>query len=101
VASLNDSERERLRRQALDWLRAVLTHRAKQRKSLSSSSRTYIERLLRYSKRVPDLASVREALSNLPQAERQAWRTFWADVENALASIRHQSAPQQKPRSKR
>jgi serine/threonine protein kinase/Tfp pilus assembly protein PilF len=102
AARLNDPERQRLRRQALDWLRADLTHWAKQGKSMSPSPRTDFERALRHWKRAPDLAGVRDevALSNLPEVERQAWRTFWADVENVLADIRHQRRPQQKPPSK-
>jgi serine/threonine protein kinase/Tfp pilus assembly protein PilF len=102
AAGLNDAERARLRRQALHWLRAELTHRTKQRESLSPLSRTELERMLRQWKRVTDLAGVRDkaALSNLPEAERQAWRTFWVDVEDVLADIRGQSGAQQKPSSK-
>jgi len=39
-------------------------------------------------KRDHDLAGVRDRIDALPEAEREGWRRFWADVDEALAKAR-------------
>jgi serine/threonine-protein kinase len=80
AATLTAQERETLRRQALDWLRAELAVWS------GTSDRAVIERTLTHWQRDTDLASLREkeALAKLPQAEREAWQKLWADVAGLL-----------------
>jgi hypothetical protein len=44
---------------------------------------------LRHWQTDPDLAGVRdkEALAALPEAEQEAWRKLWADMEELLKSL--------------
>jgi hypothetical protein len=55
-------------------------------------------------KRDPDLAGVRgeAALAKLPEAERQGWRTLWADVEQVLQQVVQKAAgkPDTTPRAR-
>jgi tetratricopeptide (TPR) repeat protein len=80
AAALGDKERTDLRRQALDWLRADLKAWAQ------STDRVLVQRTLQHWQKDTDLASVRdkEALANLPQAERDAWQKLWGDVADLL-----------------
>jgi tetratricopeptide (TPR) repeat protein len=74
---LNDQERSRWRKQALDWLRADLAAWAK------VSNRALVQQVLERWRQDSRLASVREqgALVKLPRAEREQWQRLWADVE--------------------
>ena len=51
-------------------------------------SRTFFEPELWHWKFHMDMASVHDdaALAQLPDAEREAWETFWLDVEKVLKS---------------
>src|SRR5262249_41220961 len=77
---LDDRERARLRRQALDWLRADLAACAR------ATDRALVERTLKHWQQDADLAGVRheEALAGLRQAERAAWGQLWSDVAGLL-----------------
>jgi tetratricopeptide (TPR) repeat protein len=79
----NDKELPRLRRQALDWLRADLTLWEKQTDMSKAEGRALVQRVLWIWQNNPDLASVRdkEGLAMLPDPERKAWEKLWADVE--------------------
>jgi hypothetical protein len=46
----------------------------------------------------PDFANVRgeAALAELPEAEREPWRRFWAEVAATLAKAQQSSAPAEK-----
>jgi tetratricopeptide (TPR) repeat protein/serine/threonine protein kinase len=87
--SLGDEERARLRRQARDWLAADLaawsTLFEQDREKTAPDARQLLQHWLVDS----DFAGVRgaDALSKLPDAERQPWRKLWADVENTLAMV--------------
>ncbi len=85
ASDLDDKERVRLRRQALDWLRADLTARVKQRQD-DPKARPKIQQKLHYWQSDADLSSVRDkdALAKLPEDERQAWQKLWADVDALL-----------------
>jgi hypothetical protein len=41
-----------------------------------------------------------EALAKLPQAERQAWQRFWANVADSLAKAEGKNRPGKKPARK-
>jgi hypothetical protein len=86
VAKLDDKERTRLRKQALDWLRADLVLRARQLETGNPADRTAVQKAMRDWQKDTDLAGVRDqaALAKLPPAERQAWAGFWAEVAELL-----------------
>jgi serine/threonine protein kinase/Tfp pilus assembly protein PilF len=80
---LDSTERRRLRRQALDWLRADLAQRIKQTENGSPEARTLVQRTLADWQQDSDLASLRgeAALTKLPAEEQPAWRRLWKEVE--------------------
>jgi serine/threonine-protein kinase len=82
AAKLDDKERARLRRQALDWLRADLAGWAKRLEGDTPQVRTEVRERLQKMHSNPDLAVVRDeaALAKLPEAERDAWRKLWAEA---------------------
>jgi serine/threonine-protein kinase len=73
-----------LRRQSLDWLRAEL--RAAQAQAGKSPIPPQLRQQLLDWQSDTDLASVRDqaALSQLPEAERAAWRQLWDDLAALL-----------------
>jgi serine/threonine-protein kinase len=83
---LDDKERRRLRRQALDWLRAELDANRllleKDRKNAGAG----VAEMMRHWLDDPDFAGVRglEALAKLPEADRQPWQKLWYDVADML-----------------
>jgi Flp pilus assembly protein TadD len=81
--TLDDKDRPRLRKQALDWLRADLVLWTKQGDSPKVEDRAMVVQVLKHWQEDPDLAGVRDksALEMLPEAERQQWQKLWADVE--------------------
>jgi tetratricopeptide (TPR) repeat protein len=81
---LDDRERSRLRRQALEWLRADLAAWAQFLERKPDQARAAVQQALRHWQQDEDLAGVRgEALARLPEGERQSWRQLWGDVEQA------------------
>ncbi len=86
AASLNDNERTRLRKQALDWLRADLAQRTKQLESVQSADRTEFRRVMQHWQRDSDLAGLRDdaPLAKLPEAERKAWQALWGEIRALL-----------------
>ncbi|HEV3081904.1 MAG TPA: tetratricopeptide repeat protein, partial [Gemmataceae bacterium] len=82
VARLDEHQRERLRQQALHWLREELAKNAEQ----STTRPLVLEPMLRHWQREQDLAGVRDAdrLTRLPAAEQAAWRELWTEVDNLL-----------------
>jgi tRNA A-37 threonylcarbamoyl transferase component Bud32/tetratricopeptide (TPR) repeat protein len=86
-AKPDDAERARLRRQALDWLKADLAAWARQAAvGKPPGGRNGPS----WWQQDPDLAGVRVAagLALLPAAERPEWRQFWAEVAAQLADPR-------------
>jgi hypothetical protein len=77
AATADGSEAARLRRQALDWLRADLAS-FKQPAADVTAVRAEVARYRHH----PALAPVREgpALANLPKAERDEWQKFWTEA---------------------
>jgi tetratricopeptide (TPR) repeat protein len=85
AAKLDDAERVRLRRQALDWLRADLKAWGQLLDREPEKTRATAQKMLRHWQQDPDFAGVRgDALAKLPEAERQSWRQLWQDVEQTL-----------------
>ena len=79
---INDQERARLRRQALDWLRVELAawHKALQEQPDKNRSAVWVKVITCQTER--DLNGVRDAqaLAKLPPAEQEAWRSLWTEV---------------------
>jgi tetratricopeptide (TPR) repeat protein len=82
AGKLDDQERARLRKQAIDWLRADLALRTKQLERGQPADRADVARRMRHWQRDSDLAGIRDedALANLPADERAAVTQLWADV---------------------
>jgi len=78
----DEAGRAKLRRQALDWLRADLILRNRQLDSGKPEAVSEVSQILSYWKTDSDLAGVRgsEALVKLPDDEQKAWRALWAEV---------------------
>lgn len=83
AAAMSDDEKQRLRKQAREWLRADLDAWSQ---VLAKGPSAATERHLRLMLNDRDLASVRDAaaLALLPEAERAEWQRFWADVAATL-----------------
>jgi serine/threonine-protein kinase len=83
AATRDDLERARLRKQALDWLRADLAVRTNQLDSATPAIRDSVLRALLPWQHAPDLAGIRDpaALAQLPEEERKELHALWAEVE--------------------
>jgi serine/threonine-protein kinase len=83
AAQLDGAERTRLRRQALDWLRAQLALLSRQ---IESTNHAAAVKSLRHWQQDTDLAGIRsaDALAKLPDAERKEWDAFWGEVADLL-----------------
>jgi WD40 repeat protein len=81
-----DGAKAKLRKQALIWLEAELSAWTKLLESGPSQAKLFIAGTLKHWKQDTDLASVRDEqeLAKLPEADRAAWKTFWADVDALL-----------------
>jgi hypothetical protein len=80
---LDDKERARLRQQARDWLAADLALWTKQADCDDAKVRDAVQKTLRHWQSDADLAALRdpEPLAKLPDAERDACRKLWDEVE--------------------
>jgi serine/threonine protein kinase/tetratricopeptide (TPR) repeat protein len=83
LAEVGDAERVRWRKEALDWLRSALAYRTKQAANAMPADRAAVHQAMQHWRKDSDLATVRDnaALAKLPQAEREAWTSLWADVD--------------------
>ena len=90
AASVTEAERTRLRRQALEWLRADLAAYTSLLDAGKPGSRTLVEKNLSLWQRDTDLTSVRDAaaLTGLAAAERETCAKLWADVRALLVKAR-------------
>jgi hypothetical protein len=84
--TLDDKVRPRLRKQALEWLRADLALWAKQADSQKVDERAMVVQKLKHWQEDAALAGVRdtEAMAKLPSGEQEAFKKLWADVEAVL-----------------
>jgi tetratricopeptide (TPR) repeat protein len=88
AAGIDDAERARVRRQALDWLRADLAAWCQLLEKDPDQARSRVQWALRIWQPDADFAGMRgDALAKLPEAERQAWQQLWADVEKTLREV--------------
>src|SRR5262249_30251490 len=83
---LDDKERARLRKQALDCLRADLAHWTEQAASDKPGDRERVRKTLKHWRDDPDLTGIRDkdAVAKLPADEREACQKLWADVDALL-----------------
>jgi tetratricopeptide (TPR) repeat protein len=95
----DDAAKVKLRRQALDWLRAELTAWSQLLKSAGHQFRPKFAGTLRHWKQDPDLAGIRddEAVARLPDAERKGWQALWADVDSLWKRSTTPDATETKP----
>ena len=86
----DDAARAGLRSQALGWLKAERAAWANVLDSGGSQSRPLVQHTLQHWQADSDLAGVRDAgaLEKLPESERVAWRSLWAEVDALLARTR-------------
>jgi serine/threonine-protein kinase len=84
--ALPDKEALRLRRQALDWLKADLAAYAKLAQRGDPSAKQMVRQRLDHWRQDAELAGLRDpqALEKLPDDEREACRALWADVDALL-----------------
>jgi serine/threonine-protein kinase len=86
ASKLNDTERARLRKQALSWLRADLALWTKELQNGAPAARAMVPDVLLHWHHDRDLARIRNAaaLAKLPGEERVAFTQLWADVAALL-----------------
>ena len=90
AAAVSDEARARLRKQALEWLRADLAGGAKRLEGGTPPDRAEVQSVLHTRRNDPALAGVRDAdrLAALPATERTEWQQYWADVAALAAKAR-------------
>jgi serine/threonine-protein kinase len=95
---LEAPERARLRRQALDWLRADLAQWTRQMQKGSPQLRMALAGTLEHWQHDSDLAGVRgePAMARMAAEEQPGWRQLWADVETTLAKARQENSGKEK-----
>jgi serine/threonine protein kinase/tetratricopeptide (TPR) repeat protein len=101
---LDDKESARLRRQALDWLRADLEawrHLLEKGPNKARSAAAATE-VLQHWLADADFAGVRgpAALAKLPESDRQAWQELWSGVADTLARVQSKITPDKKSGAK-
>jgi hypothetical protein len=82
---LDNPAKAKLRRQALDWLKAELNFWRKQLEADGPNQRVRIQNTMVHWQRDIDLNGVRgQALDRLPAEEQEEWTQLWADVSALL-----------------
>ena len=98
---LEDKERARLRRQAMDWLQADLALWNKLADSDDPKAHGAVLQWMNHWQTDADLAGLRdkEAIEKLPKAQRARCQKLWADVDALLARVKPKAkqAPSDKP----
>jgi tetratricopeptide (TPR) repeat protein len=92
---LDEKEKTRWRKQALDWLRADLGFWGRQAETGKPEAKALVTQQLQHWKIDTDLTGIREerAIRALPDEEQKACRALWAEVDALLAKARADSAP--------
>jgi serine/threonine-protein kinase len=95
---LDEPERARLRRQALDWLSADLETQGRLLDREPARAAAKVARDLRHRLGDSDFVGVRgpQALAKLPEAERPAWQKLWKDVADLMKRAQEKAASQKK-----
>jgi len=83
AGGLDDKERARWRRQALDWLRQDLTWWGKAIDKDNARTNAQARLMMQHWLTDADFAGVRgrDALARLPEEERRPWERLWSDVD--------------------
>jgi tetratricopeptide (TPR) repeat protein len=86
AGTLNDQQRSRLRKQALEWLRADVALLKKQLETGKPADRAEVRQAMRHGQTDSDLACIRDpaVLAKLPAEERAACEKLWAEVAALL-----------------
>jgi tetratricopeptide (TPR) repeat protein/tRNA A-37 threonylcarbamoyl transferase component Bud32 len=89
AAKLEDQDRARLRKQALDWLQDDLAAWTKVAAKGSRQAKAAVRQQIEHWQKDGDLSGVRDkaALANLPKEEREAWTKLWKDVDALLKQV--------------
>jgi WD40 repeat protein len=97
AAKVDDKERLRLRKQALNWLRADLALRGERLETGNPADRATLQQKMLHWQNDIDLAGVRDksALARLPDEEQKEWTQLWTDVAALLTTA------QEKPKQPR
>ena len=84
---LDEPEKARWRKQAIDWLRADLAYWAGQAETSKAEAKALVSQKLQRWKADSDLVGVRDetALEALQEDEEKACRALWAEVDALLA----------------
>jgi hypothetical protein len=92
---LDEKEKTRWRKQALDWLRADLSHWTEQAETGKPEAKALVSEKLQHWKADTDLAGIRDetSIKALPDKEQKACRALWAKVDALLAKARADTAP--------
>jgi len=85
----DDSAKAKLRRQALDWLKAELSAWKRVVMTVGPGNKETVAKTLKHWKSDSDLAGIRDEaeLAKLPEEERAAFKKLWAEVDGLLAKI--------------
>jgi tetratricopeptide (TPR) repeat protein len=84
---LDSKDRSRWRKQALQWLRAELATYTQLLESRKPEDYRLVRQRLRNWQYDYELASVRDALAELPEDEQREWRQLWTEGESLLKRI--------------
>jgi tetratricopeptide (TPR) repeat protein len=95
AAKLDDKEKARLRKQALDWLRADLALRTKQLETNKRANCAAVREALRHWQQDTDLVGIRDAaaIAKLAAKERAACEKLWTDVAALLKTAELRKYP--------
>ena len=90
VDKLQDEDRAKFRKQALDWLRADLTLCRKQNQSRNVKEAILLSEKLPQWQRNPNLAGVRDPkeLAGLTKEEQEPWQQLWTDLAQLVKEVR-------------
>jgi serine/threonine-protein kinase len=88
--ALDEPDKARWRKQALDWLKDDLAFWSEQAKTSKPEAKALVSQKLQWWKADTDLAGIRDepAVKALPDDERRACRALWAEVDELLAHAR-------------
>jgi Flp pilus assembly protein TadD len=91
---LDEPERARWRKQAIDWLKTDLAFWAKQADTGKPEAKALVGQRLQHWKADSDLAGIRDetTFKALPDDERKACRALWAEVDELLAKVQADTA---------
>jgi superkiller protein 3 len=97
AGKLDNQEQVRLRRQALDWLRADLAGWQKRLQKEPAQARAVVVQQMHHWQEDGDFAGVRgTALGRIPATERHAWQQLWDDVAVLLAQAEGKTGAEKK-----